>query len=175
MVDEVQTGFARTGEWFGFQHMGVQPDVVTMAKALGNGVPIGACWARRDVASAFVPGDHATTFGGTPLATSAARAVLAEMQRIDAPALARAAGTKLTEKLSAVSGVKEVRGLGLLIAVELDGIDAKDAADRALDAGLVVNAVTATALRLAPPLTVSDAEIDEAVSILAAVLAEAVS
>ena len=95
------------------------------------------------------------------------------MQRIDAPALARAAGTKLTEKLSAVSGVKEVRGLGLLIAVELDGIDAKDAADRALDAGLVVNAVTATALRLAPPLTVSDAEIDEAVSILAAVLAEA--
>ena len=83
MVDEVQTGFGRTGEWFGFQHMGVQPDVVTMAKALGNGVPIGACWARRDVASAFVPGDHATTFGGTPLATAAARAVLAEMRRID--------------------------------------------------------------------------------------------
>ena len=69
MVDEVQTGFGRTGEWFGFQHMGVEPDVVTMAKALGNGVPIGACWARRDVASAFEPGDHATTFGGTPLAT----------------------------------------------------------------------------------------------------------
>ena len=89
MVDEVQTGFGRTGEWFGFQHFGVEPDVVTMAKALGNGVPIGACWARRDVAAAFVPGDHATTFGGTPLATAAARAVLAEMQRIDAPRLAR--------------------------------------------------------------------------------------
>ncbi len=90
MVDEVQTGFGRTGEWFGFQHIGIQPDVVTMAKALGNGVPIGACWARRDVAAAFQPGDHATTFGGTPLATAAARAVLVEMQRIDAPALSRA-------------------------------------------------------------------------------------
>ncbi len=175
MVDEVQTGFGRTGEWFGFQHMGVQPDVVTMAKALGNGVPIGACWARRDVASAFVPGDHATTFGGTPLATAAARAVLAEMQRIDAPALARSAGATLTEQLSTVVGVKEVRGLGLLIAVELDGIDAKVAADLALDNGLVVNAVTASALRLAPPLNVSDAEIGEAVAILEQVLAEAQS
>ncbi|HTH07833.1 MAG TPA: aminotransferase class III-fold pyridoxal phosphate-dependent enzyme, partial [Ilumatobacteraceae bacterium] len=104
MVDEVQTGFGRTGEWFGFQHMGVQPDVVTMAKALGNGVPIGACWARRDVASAFVPGDHATTFGGTPLATAAARAVLAEMQRIDAPALAKSAGARLTHELSTAFG-----------------------------------------------------------------------
>ncbi len=175
MVDEVQTGFGRTGKWFGFQHMGIEPDVVTMAKALGNGVPIGACWARRDVASAFEPGDHATTFGGTPLATSAARAVLAEMQRIDAPALATAAGARLTDELSTVFGVKEVRGLGLLIAVELDGIDAKVAADLALDAGLVVNAVTASALRLAPPLTVSDAEIDEAVDILAQVLVEASS
>jgi acetylornithine/succinyldiaminopimelate/putrescine aminotransferase len=155
--------------------MGVEPDVVTMAKALGNGVPIGACWARRDVASAFEPGDHATTFGGTPLATSAARAVLAEMQRIDAPALAKAAGARLTDELSTVFGVKEVRGLGLLIAVELDGIDAKLAADLALDAGLVVNAVTASALRLAPPLTVSDTEIDEAVDILAQVLVEASS
>ena len=75
MVDEVQTGMARTGRWFGFQHFGVQPDVVTLAKALGNGMPIGACWARRDVASAFQPGDHATTYGGQPLATAAARAV----------------------------------------------------------------------------------------------------
>ena len=175
MVDEVQTGFGRTGEWFGFQHMGVQPDVVTMAKALGNGVPIGACWARRDVASAFVPGDHATTFGGTPLATAAARAVLAEMQRIDAPALAKSAGARLTHELSTAFGVKEVRGLGLLIAVELDGIDAKEVADLALDNGLVVNAVTASALRLAPPLNVSDGEIDEAVDILASVLVEAAS
>src|SRR5207248_8001310 len=95
MVDEVQTGLGRTGEWFGFQHFGVQPDVVTMAKALGNGVPIGACWARADVADAFVPGDHATTYGGQPLATSAARAVLKIMEAEDVPARARRAGDLL--------------------------------------------------------------------------------
>ena len=94
MVDEVQTGLGRTGRWFGFQHLGVRPDVVTMAKALGNGVPIGACWARDDVAAAFVPGDHATTFGGQPLAAAAARAVLAVMEAEDVPA--RAAGRAAT-------------------------------------------------------------------------------
>jgi len=171
MVDEVQTGFARTGRWFGFQHFDVQPDVVTMAKALGNGMPIGGCWARKDVAAAFKPGDHATTFGGTPLATAAARAVVAEMKRLDAPALAMSVAARLTDRLTALPGVAAVRGLGLLIAVELaDGRVAKDVADACLDAGLVLNAVTATALRLAPPLTVSDAEIDEAIEILAKVL-----
>jgi acetylornithine/N-succinyldiaminopimelate aminotransferase len=172
MVDEVQTGLGRCGSWFAHQSLGVQPDVITMAKALGNGVPIGACWARRDVAAAFAPGDHATTFGGTPLATSAARAVLAEMERLDAPALARAGGDRLTAGLAALDGVKEVRGLGLLIAAELDGLDAKEVANGCLAAGLVVNAVTATALRLAPPLTVSGGEIDEAVAIIGRVLAE---
>ena len=171
IVDEVQTGFARTGRWFGFQHFDVQPDVVTMAKALGNGMPIGACWARKDVAAAFKPGDHATTFGGTPLATAAARAVVAEMKRLDAPALSMSVAARLTDRLTALPGVAAVRGLGLLIAVELaDGRAAKDVADACLDAGLVLNAVTATALRLAPPLTVSDAEIDEAIEILAKVL-----
>jgi acetylornithine/N-succinyldiaminopimelate aminotransferase len=170
IVDEVQTGLARTGEWFGFQHFGVRPDVVTMAKALGNGVPIGACWARREVAASFEPGDHATTFGGTPLATSAARAVLAEMERIDAPATAAKAAQRLGDALTGVPGVKAVRGLGLLLAVELEGHDAKAVAGALLDEGLVVNAVTPTALRLAPPITVSDAEIDEACSMLAEAL-----
>ena len=171
MVDEVQTGFARTGRWFGFQHFGVMPDVVSLAKALGNGVPIGACWAKRSVASAFVPGDHATTFGGTPLATAAAKAVLAEMQRLDAPALAASVAASLTASLEKLPGVKEVRGLGLLIAVELaDGRDAKTVAQACLDAGLVVNAVTPTALRLAPPITISVEEIAEAIGILAGVL-----
>lgn len=175
MVDEVQTGFARTGEWFGFQHFGVQPDVVSLAKALGNGFPIGACWARREVAAAFKPGDHATTYGGTPLATAAARAVLAEMRRIDAPALARTRAAELTAKLEALPGVAGVRGLGLLLAVELaDGRQSKPVADELLARGLVVNAVTATALRLAPPITVSSAEIDEAVALVGAVLAAGV-
>ena len=170
MVDEVQTGLGRTGRWFGFQHFGVQPDVVTMAKALGNGVPIGACAAKTEVAAAFEPGDHATTFGGQPLATAAARAVLAEMRRLDVPALAAAAGERLTTALLALDGVVAVRGLGLLLGVELAGHDAKAVANRLLDDGLVVNAVTPTALRLAPPLIVSDAEIDEAVTMIAAAL-----
>lgn len=170
LVDEVQTGLARTGEWFGFQHFGVQPDIVTMAKALGNGVPIGACWARAEVADAFVPGDHATTYGGQPLATAAARAVLRVMEDEDAPGRARAAGKRLTESLSAIDGVAGVRGLGLLLAAELVEPVAKDVAARALEAGLVVNAVTDNALRLAPSLLVSDDEIDEAVTILRGVL-----
>jgi acetylornithine/N-succinyldiaminopimelate aminotransferase len=170
MVDEVQTGFARTGEWFGFQHYGVMPDVVTMAKALGNGFPIGACWAKREVAAAFKPGDHATTYGGTPLATAAAAAVLAEMERIDAPTLSRTRAAELTAALVKVPGVKEVRGLGLLIAVELETKEAKPVADELLRRGLVVNAVTATALRLAPPLNVSSAEIATAVAMIRDVL-----
>jgi acetylornithine/N-succinyldiaminopimelate aminotransferase len=171
MIDEVQTGLARTGRWFGFQHAGIEPDVVTMAKALGNGVPIGACWAKASVAEAFEPGDHATTYGGQPLATAAARAVLATMQAIDAPGLAVKQGERLTRALEALPGVAAVRGLGLLIAAELaDGIDARAVATGCLDAGLVLNAVTPTALRLAPALTISDAHIDEAVATLSAVL-----
>ena len=135
MVDEIQTGLGRTGRWFGFEHFGVEPDVVTLAKALGNGVPIGACWARDDVAAAFAVSDHATTFGGQPLATAAARAVLGTMEEADAPGRAR------------------------------------PVAAAALDAGLVVNPVTDSAVRLAPPLLISDDEIDEALDILAEVVA----
>jgi predicted acetylornithine/succinylornithine family transaminase len=176
MIDEVQTGLGRTGEWFGFQHLGIEPDVVTMAKALGNGVPIGACWAKAEVAAAFKPGDHATTFGGQPLATAAARAVLAVMQDIDAPTLATKRSAYLCDRLHALPGVTGVRGLGLLLGVELDaevlaGRLAKDVAAQCLDAGLVLNGITNTALRLAPPLTVSEAELDEGVAILGGVLA----
>jgi acetylornithine/N-succinyldiaminopimelate aminotransferase len=172
IVDEVQTGLGRTGRWFGFQHAGIEPDVVTMAKALGNGVPIGACWARADVAAAFEPGDHATTYGGQPLATAAAAAVLATMQAIDAPGLAAKRGAEVVEAVTAVPGVAGVRGLGLLVAVELvEGIDARAVTLDCLESGLVVNGITPTALRLAPPLTISEAELDEAVTILAGVLA----
>ncbi|HEX2382502.1 MAG TPA: aspartate aminotransferase family protein [Acidimicrobiales bacterium] len=172
MVDEVQTGLARTGRWFGFQHYDVRPDVVTMAKALGNGLPIGACWARDDVARAFEPGDHATTFGGQPLATATARAVLGEMERIDAPARARESGAHLMEALAELDGIVDVRGLGLLVAAQLeDGRDARQVTVDCLTAGLVVNAVTPTALRFAPPLNVTDSETDEAIAILGKVLA----
>ena len=140
IVDEVQTGLGRTGRWFGHQHFGVVPDVVTMAKALGNGMPIGACWARADVAAAFEPGDHATTFGGQPLATAAARKVLEIMEREDVPARATAAGSELSAQLEKLDKVAEVRGLGLLLGVELEGLDARSVADDLLGQGLIVNA-----------------------------------
>ena len=174
VVDEVQTGLGRTGRWFGFQHAdGVAPDVVTMAKALGNGVPIGACWARADVASAFRPGDHATTFGGQPLAARAALAVLDVMEAEDVPARAARAGARLSAALGAMPGIDAVRGTGLLVAAELTaGHDAAVVAAACLARGLVVNTITPTALRLAPSLLVSDAELDAAVGVLSAVLAE---
>jgi acetylornithine/N-succinyldiaminopimelate aminotransferase len=171
IMDEVQTGLGRTGDWFAFQHEGIRPDVVTMAKALGNGMPIGACWARSEVAAAFVPGDHGTTFGGQPLAASAARATLAVMEAEDVPARAARAGARLAEGLSALPGVTSVRGRGLLLAAELAGRPSKDVAAAALARGLVVNAVTPTAIRLAPSLLVTDDELDEALSILKEVLA----
>ncbi|MDH3540953.1 MAG: acetylornithine/succinylornithine family transaminase, partial [Acidimicrobiia bacterium] len=166
MVDEVQTGLARTGEWFAFQHYGVSPDVVCLAKALGNGMPIGAIWAKSEVGAAFQPGDHASTFGGQPLATSAARAVLQVMERDDAPGAAAAAGSYLRAGLEALPGIASVRGTGLLLAAELSEASGPEVAGRALHAGLVINGVTPTALRFAPPLFVSSDEIDEAIGIL---------
>jgi predicted acetylornithine/succinylornithine family transaminase len=173
MLDEVQTGYGRTGEWFGFQHAGIVPDVVTMAKAMGNGFPVGAVWARREVSAVFQPGDHGSTYSGTAIATAVVNAVIDEMRRLDAPRLARERGAQLTTGLSALPGVAGVRGSGLLLAVELQpGIDAKAVYAALLARGLVTNAVTGTALRLAPPLTVTPSEIDEAVAVVASVLQE---
>ncbi|MEX2626921.1 MAG: acetylornithine/succinylornithine family transaminase [Ilumatobacteraceae bacterium] len=174
IVDEIQTGFARTGRWFGFEHTGVVPDVVTLAKAMGNGMPIGACWARREVAAAFVPGDHGSTYSGTALATAAVSAVISEMRRLDAPGLARERGAELRERLLTIDGVAGVRGAGLLIGAQLaDGLAAADVVTEARNRGLIVNAVAPDTLRLAPPLTVTTGEIDEAVSVLAEAIAGA--
>ncbi|MCZ7628410.1 MAG: aminotransferase class III-fold pyridoxal phosphate-dependent enzyme [Microthrixaceae bacterium] len=180
MFDEVQTGLGRCGEWFAHQAAGVRPDVVTMAKALGNGVPIGACWAREEIASVFEPGDHATTFGGQPLATAAARAVLEVMEAEQVPRRAARAGGRLRAALSGVPGVAGVRGMGLLLAVELEPVECRSAGDVVIDllAGMhgtriVANAVTPTALRLAPSLLISDDELDESIQVIAATLASA--
>lgn len=175
MIDEVQTGLGRCGAWFAHQTYGVRPDVVTMAKALGNGMPIGACWACVEVADVFEPGDHATTFGGQPLAAHAATAVLEVMRNEDVPARALGAGARLTEGLCALDGVLGARGLGLLMAVELDvdrlGRSASEIAAELLSAGIVVNAVTPSALRLTPSLLISDDEIARAVETIGTVLA----
>jgi len=175
MIDEIQTGLGRTGRWFGYQHADVQPDVVTMAKALGNGFPIGACWAGADIAGAFRHGDHATTFGGQPLAARAALAVLDVMEGEDAPGRAARAGERLTKSLLALPAVVDVRGTGLLLAAELTpGIEAPAVVRACLDRGLLVNAVTPTAVRLAPSLLVDDDDITEAVDILNLALNEQV-
>ena len=206
MLDEVQTGLGRTGKWFAHQHENGcgtsadsgagkndsravsgdavagatdsdwRPDVVTMAKALGNGMPIGACWAKAEVAAAFRPGDHATTFGGQPLATAAARAVLATMEEMDAPAVAEQMGAKLRAQLEAMEEVAQVRGRGLLLASELspEALDdrlAAEIASQCLEAGLVVNAITPTAIRWAPPFVITEDDIAEALSIFSKVIA----
>ena len=166
MVDEIQTGFGRTGRWFGFEHDGVVPDVVTLAKAMGNGMPVGACWARTDVAAVFEPGDHGSTYSGTAIATAAVNAVISEMRRLDAPALATQQGARLAAGLGSLPGVGAVRGKGLLLAAELTDHEAPAVYRQLLADGLVTNAVTPTALRFAPPLTVTDDEIDEAVTMV---------
>ncbi len=171
MVDEIQTGLGRTGLWFALQHAGVVPDVVTVAKALGNGVPIGACWARAEVAAAFGPGDHGSTFGGQPLAAAAARATLRALQEADAPARAARSGARLRAGLQALAGVAGVRGAGLLLGAALEAPCAVRATAECLAAGLVVNAPRPDTIRLAPSLLVSDEAIDQAVGILGAVLA----
>ncbi|MBK5333362.1 MAG: acetylornithine/succinylornithine family transaminase [Ilumatobacteraceae bacterium] len=171
MLDEIQTGFGRTGEWFGFQHAGIVPDVVSMAKAMGNGFPVGATWAKHEVAAVFQPGDHGSTFSGTALAAAVVSAVIDEMRRIDAPGLAAKRGEYFSARLAELPGIASVRGRGLLLAAELaDGGDAKAAYLNLLELGLVTNAVTVTSLRFAPPLTVTEAELDEAVAMIGEVL-----
>jgi acetylornithine/N-succinyldiaminopimelate aminotransferase len=168
IVDEIQTGFCRTGRWFAFEHAGVSPDVVTMAKAMGNGMPVGACWARADVAAVFEPGDHGSTYSGTAIACSAVNAVIDVMQEIDAASLAVERGERLVAALGRVPGVVGVRGRGLMLGVELaEGLDARRAYADLLEAGLIVNAVNAETIRLLPPLTVTNDEIDEAVAMIA--------
>lgn len=172
IVDEIQTGFCRTGRWFGFEHAGVRPDVVTLAKAMGNGMPVGACWARSEVAGVFQPGDHGSTYSGTALATAVVSAVIDEMRRLDAPRLATEQGSRLAAGLEALPQVTGVRGEGLLLGAALaDGIDAPAVYRALLSEGLICNAVNASTLRFAPPLVVTDAEIDEAVALVAEALA----
>ena len=171
MLDEVQTGLARTGRWFAHHHDGVEPDVVTMAKALGNGMPIGACWAREEVAAAFKPGDHATTFGGQPLAASAAKATLGVMEELDLPAMAAQAGETMRTAVEALDGVASVRGRGLLLGVELAGErSAAEVVTAGMAEGLVLGTAGATSLRIAPPLIISDEEIAHGVAVLDKVL-----
>lgn len=173
LLDEVQTGMGRTGAWFAHQHERIEPDAMTLAKGIAGGIPLGALLAREDVAKAFTPGTHASTFGGNPLATAAACAVtdlLAEglIERV------QQAGQRLSERLSAIGGrASGERGLGLLRALLLSEDLAPKVVAKARDLGLLVNAIGERVVRLAPPLTVSDEEIDRASRLLAEAVAKA--
>ena len=173
ICDEVQCGMARTGKWFGYQHAGVVPDVVTLAKGLGSGVPIGACLASGKAAGLFGPGNHGSTFGGNPLACRAALTTINVIERDGLTARADALGRRIREKfascLAGVSGVQEIRGLGLMIGVELDR-PCGDLVKQALAAGLLINVTADSVVRLLPALTMTDAEADELVDRLAALI-----
>jgi predicted acetylornithine/succinylornithine family transaminase len=169
MVDEVQTGMCRTGPLFAYQDMDFEPDVMTLAKGLGGGVPIGAILAKESCA-VFTPGDHGSTFGGNPLATAAARAVTQFMLDTNMPEQVERMGDYLRSKLQGLrethAGVAEVRGKGLLLAVGLKSESAERLTLECLQQGLIVNQVRPNAIRLTPPLTLSEAEVDEAVAII---------
>ncbi|MFZ0666165.1 MAG: acetylornithine transaminase [Acidimicrobiales bacterium] len=170
ILDEVQTGFGRTGRWFGFHHSGITPDIVSLAKALGNGMPIGACWAREEIAAAFSPGDHGTTFGGQPLATAAAAATLSVMEEMGAPDVAAKLGEHISESVSHMAGVASVRGAGMLIGVQLTEPRAAELVLSALESGLVLNAPRADTLRVAPAFNISAGVLEEGLKILEDIL-----
>ena len=169
MLDEIQTGMGRTGRWFAYQHTAVLPDVVTIAKALGNGVPIGACLARGRAAEALKPGSHGSTFGGNPLACAAALAVLETMRDQDLVERAREKGERLRgqleQALRGLNCVREVRGHGLMIGIELDRACTELVAG-ALDKRLLINVTTDRVIRLLPPLVIDDEQIDIIVNTL---------
>lgn len=176
VADEVQTGLGRTGWWFAFQESGAVPDVITLAKALGNGLPIGACIARGELAETFQPGDHATTMGAGPVVCAAALTVLRVIESEGLVERSKELGDYLQGLLRRLievhDSVEEVRGKGLLIAVELTGEFARDVSERALEQGLLVNDVAPNAVRICPPLIVQKSQCDEAVEILSSVLRE---
>ena len=173
MLDEVQTGLCRTGAWYCFEHEHVAPDLLTTAKALGNGVPIGACLARREIAEHLAPGAHGSTFGGNPLACAAALAVIETMQREKLHECAARIGTYLSDglrdALSGVSVVREIRGRGLLIGVVLDR-PCKPLAQAALEQGLLINVAADNVIRLAPPLILTTEQADWLSARLAALI-----
>jgi acetylornithine/N-succinyldiaminopimelate aminotransferase len=174
IFDEVQTGIGRTGKLFAYEHFGVTPDIMTLAKALGNGLPIGAMLATEKIAAAFAPGSHATTFGGTPLVTAVALKVLQTLLEEDLVSNAEKMGVYLVERLLALkkkhAGIQAVRGKGLLVGVQLDrpGVAVVEACR---DKGFLVNCIQESILRLAPPLIIGREEIDGLIQCLDEVLA----
>ncbi len=164
MLDEIQTGLCRSGKWFAHQHAGIVPDVMTLAKALGNGMPVGACIVNSEAAQVFGPGSHGSTFGGNPLASAAALAVLDTLENENLADQAAQSGQLLQRLLSDAladkPGVKDIRGLGLLLAIELDR-PCSELVMKAAEKGLLINVTVESVIRLLPPLICSETEIRE--------------
>jgi acetylornithine/succinyldiaminopimelate/putrescine aminotransferase len=169
VADEIQTGVGRTGAFLACHRLGVTPDVVTLAKGLANGLPLGAVVASEEVAAAFAPGTHGSTFGGNPVCCAAALSVLDAVTAPGFPAEVSRKGERFLSGLRAIAAkrtdVREVRGMGLMAGMEMER-ETKPVAAKCLDAGLVVNAASGNVLRFLPPLNVRDGEIDRALSIL---------
>ncbi|MCY4563863.1 MAG: aminotransferase class III-fold pyridoxal phosphate-dependent enzyme, partial [Gammaproteobacteria bacterium] len=173
MLDEVQTGNGRTGRFFAYQHTGCLPDVVTTAKGLGNGIPIGVCLARGDAAEMFQPGHHGSTFGGNFIACAAAHAVLDTLENENLMERAGVLGKRIVDGLGAAlkgnNSIKEIRGKGLMIAVELNE-PVPGLVNAGLEQRVLINAIGDTIVRLLPPLTLTDAEADEVIARVAALI-----
>lgn len=172
--DCVQTGIGRTGQWFGYEHEKVRPDILTLAKGLGGGLPIGATIAFGGAAHLLQPGDHGTTFGGNPIACAAGNAVLDVIEKNSLMKAAKQHEQKIKKSLSAVDGVREVRGRGLLLGIELETPIAKQVASAMLDAGVIVNAANESTIRIAPPLIVTRVQIDKFIAVFKTVLKEVI-
>jgi acetylornithine aminotransferase len=173
VIDAVQTGMGRTGDWFGYEYSGITPDVITLAKGLGGGMPLGAMIALGKAADLFQPGDHGSTFGGNPVTTAAGLAVIDVIESKKLLNKVKQQGDYLIQELALIPGIKEVRGAGLLIGIELERLKASEIATAMRDAGVLVNAANQTTIRIAPALIVTDVQINKFISIFKKVISDA--
>jgi acetylornithine aminotransferase len=170
VIDAVQTGMGRTGDWFGYEYSGITPDVITLAKGLGGGLPLGAMIALGDATDLFQPGDHGSTFGGNPVTTAAGLAAIKFIESNKILKKVEKQGAYLMQELALIPGVAEVRGAGLLLGIELENRKAADVAGALQKLGVLVNAANATTIRLAPALIVTDVQIKKFLAIFKKVM-----
>jgi acetylornithine aminotransferase len=173
VIDAVQTGMGRTGDWFGYEYSGITPDVITLAKGLGGGLPLGAMIALGKASELFQPGDHGSTFGGNPVTTAAGLAAINFIESKKILKKVELQGNNLMQEIAMIPGVKEVRGAGLLIGIELQSLKASDVATAMREAGVLVNAANETTIRIAPALIVTDLQINKFISIFKKVITDA--
>jgi acetylornithine aminotransferase len=170
VIDAVQTGMGRTGDWFGYEYSGITPDVITVAKGLGGGLPLGAMIAIGNSADLFKPGEHGSTFGGNPITTASALAVIKTIENQNILKKVRKQGQTLIQELALIPGVSQVRGAGLLIGIELEIANANEVTRKLAEAGVLVNAANSSTIRIAPALIVSDSQIKKFINTFREVL-----